>query len=55
MIADIDDSVRVLPSTIGPTIGCHVGPGMLSCCFWGSDRRERKNALTGKVKGVRQG
>lgn len=31
--------VRLLRSTIGPTIGCHVGPGMLSCCFWGKDRR----------------
>lgn len=31
--------VRTLRSTIGPTIGCHVGPGMISCCFWGEDRR----------------
>lgn len=30
---------RTLRSTIGPTIGCHVGPGMVSCCFWGEDRR----------------
>ncbi|MBQ9058722.1 MAG: DegV family protein [Atopobiaceae bacterium] len=26
-------------STIGPTIACHVGAGMVSCCFWGKDRR----------------
>lgn len=32
--------ITVLRSTIGPTIGCHVGPGMVSCCFWGTDRRE---------------
>ena len=32
--------VRVLRSTIGPTIGSHVGPGMVSCCFWGEDRRK---------------
>ncbi len=31
--------LRVLRSTIGPTIGCHVGAGMISCCFWGADRR----------------
>ena len=31
--------VRTLRSTIGPTIGCHVGPGMVSCCVWGEDRR----------------
>ena len=55
MVADIDDSARILTSTIGPTIGCHVGPGMLSCCFWGEDRREKQNAIAGKVKGVRQG
>lgn len=35
-----DDSVVTMVSTIGPTIGCHVGAGMVSCCFWGSDRRK---------------
>lgn len=54
-LIDIDDSIRVLPSTIGPTIGSHVGPGMLSLVFWGSDRRDKKNAISDKVKGVRQG
>jgi len=34
--------LTVLRSTIGPTIGCHVGPGMVSCCFWGADRRTAK-------------
>ena len=34
--------ITVLRSTIGPTIGCHVGPGMVSCCFWGTDRRAGK-------------
>ena len=55
MVADVENDVRIMTSTIGPTIGCHVGPGMLSCVFWGSDRREKKNALATKVKGVRQG
>lgn len=33
------DKTVFLESEIGPTIGCHVGPGMVSCCFWGDDRR----------------
>ena len=46
--------VRVYRSTIGPTIGSHVGPGMLSCCFWGVDRRRGDNDAAGEdsVKGV---
>ncbi len=32
-------SVEIVETSIGPTIGCHVGPGMLSCVFWGPDRR----------------
>ena len=53
MVREVNPGVEILMSNIGPTIGCHVGPGMLSCCFWGSDRRLGK--ATGKVKGVRQG
>lgn len=39
LLAD-DADLKVYRSTIGPTIGCHVGPDMLSCCFWGEDRRK---------------
>lgn len=39
-VTKINDSAIPMISTIGPTIGCHVGPGMLSCCFWGPDRRK---------------
>ena len=35
----VDPDVRIVVSTVGPTIGCHVGPGMMACCFWGADRR----------------
>lgn len=35
-----DEGAMFLNLNIGPTIGCHVGPGMLSCCFWGNDRRK---------------
>lgn len=30
---------ELIRTSIGPTIGSHVGPGMLSCCFWGQSRR----------------
>ena len=53
MLLEEDPTVRVLTSNIGPTIGCHVGPGMLSCVCWGPDRRQDK--ARGRVKGVRQG
>lgn len=33
--------VRVLRCSIGPTIGCHLGPGALVCSFWGGDRRQK--------------
>jgi len=35
-----DDSVMVQLTNVGPTIGSHVGPGMVSLSFWGPDRRE---------------
>ena len=38
--------VPFLASSIGPTIGCHVGPGMISVCCWGPDRRESASALS---------
>ena len=44
LIRKVDDSTMFLEVNIGPTIGCHVGPGMLSCCFWGSDRRKDMSA-----------
>lgn len=40
LIERSQDDVLFLETSIGPTIGCHVGPGMVSCCFWGADRRE---------------
>lgn len=39
---------------IGPTIGCHVGPGMVSLCFWGKDKREDlslSDRIARKIKG----
>ena len=42
MLKPSEHALKVYRSTIGPTIGCHVGPGMYSCCFWGADRRDDK-------------
>lgn len=40
LIKRSDENTMFLQSNIGPTIGCHVGANMVSCCFWGPDRRE---------------
>ena len=48
---ELDPELEITRPTIGPTIGSHVGPGMVSCCFWGDDRRQDKKIT--KVKGVR--
>lgn len=40
MIEDIDENILFIQHDIGPTIGSHVGPGMISIAFWGPDRRE---------------
>lgn len=55
LIARSDDTTRFLESSIGPTIGCHVGPGMVSCCFWGGDRRKTVS-ISDRIAGmVRRG
>ena len=48
-----DDSLMFLETSIGPTIGCHVGPGMLSCCFWGGDRRASAPVADRIASGIR--
>lgn len=51
MITKDDDSTMFLETSIGPTIGCHVGPGMISCCFWGEDRR-KQTSISDKIAGM---
>lgn len=36
-----EGSIPAVECTIGPTIGSHVGPGMVAVVFWGDDRREK--------------
>ncbi len=35
-------NLEFFETSIGPTVGSHVGPGMLACVFWGADRRLSK-------------
>ena len=34
--------VTIIRSSVGPTIGSHVGPGMVACAFWGKNRASRQ-------------
>ena len=43
-----------IETTIGPTIGSHVGPGMVAIAFWGPDRRDKMSVadrIARKVRG----
>ncbi len=54
LIQKQDDTTMFLETSIGPTIGCHVGPGMVSVSFWGDDRRAQSSIsdrIAGMVKG----
>lgn len=39
-ILRVQPDALIIECNIGPTIGCHVGPGMLAVAYWGHDRRE---------------
>lgn len=54
MISKVDPTATVIVHTIGSVIGAHVGFGMISCSFWGKDRRESASLadrIARKVKG----
>lgn len=40
IISKENGPVRFLETNIGPVCGCHVGAGMMSCCFWGRGPRQ---------------
>ena len=51
-----DDGIEpiFIEGTIGPVIGSHVGPGMVSLVFWGPDKREQisvADRIARKVRG----
>ena len=53
MIRDNDESAMILETSIGPVVGSHVGPDMLSIVFWGKDQREEismADRIANKIK-----
>lgn len=51
LIGKEDEATMFLQTSIGPTIGCHVGPGMVSVAFWGGDRRTQ-TSISDKIAGM---
>lgn len=54
LIAKKDDGTMFMETSIGPTIGCHVGPGMVSISFWGEDRRGQ-TSISDRIAGMVRG
>lgn len=42
------EDLTILRGSVGPTIGAHVGPGMVAVIFWGNNRAE-KISLTDRI------
>ena len=42
------DGIPPMMCNIGPTIGSHVGPGMVAIVFWGEDRRKNLS-IAGRI------
>ena len=42
------DNVTIIRGSVGPTIGAHVGPGMVAIMFWGKNRAD-KISLTDRI------
>lgn len=54
LLLKIDPSLMIIESNVGPVIGCHVGPGMVACVYWGEDRRQNlslADRIAKRVKG----
>lgn len=54
MLLKVDPKLMIIESNIGPVIGCHVGPGMIACVYWGNDRRQSlslADRIAKRVKG----
>ena len=55
LLAKQDESITVIKHNIGATIGSHVGAGMVSISFWGTDRREALSVADKIARKVRKG
>ena len=50
------EDITVIRSSVGPTLGAHVGAGMVAITFWGTDRRDKmslSDRIACKVRGDR--
>lgn len=45
--------LTIIRGSVGPTIGAHVGPGMVAVIFWGTDRAEKMTLSDRIAKKVR--
>ena len=51
-------NVTIIRGAVGPTIGAHVGPGMVALIFWGRNRAEKislTDRIAKKVRGSSEG
>lgn len=48
------EDLTFIRGAVSPTIGAHVGPGMVALCFWGTDRREKSSLADRITKRVRK-
>lgn len=48
-------NLTILRGSVGPTIGAHVGPGMVAVIFWGEDRKNKISLSDRIAKKVRSG
>ena len=47
--------LSIIRRSVGPTIGSHVGPGMVAIIFWGGDRSEKISLSDRIARRVRGG
>lgn len=47
------ENLKIIRSAVGPTIGSHVGPGMVALVFWSTDRREKLSLTDRLAKKIR--
>ena len=49
------EHVNIIRSSVGPTIGSHVGPGMVAVIFWGGNRADKSSIADKIANRVRSG
>ncbi|MBQ9058548.1 MAG: DegV family protein [Atopobiaceae bacterium] len=49
------EELAVIRGAVSPTIGAHVGPGMVALIFWGNDRRQHSSLTDRIARRVKRG